>query len=296
MRLETLDWGGPEQCSMVLLAGYRSAHVFDEFAPKLTSICHVVGITRRGFGASSTTPTGYGVPQSASDVLAVLTALHIRRAILIGHSFGAQDMTDIAERAPERVQGLVYLDSAEDPTSDVKSCALPGLASRPEEPDSEPQGISFAQYREWQLRWHGVAFPEAELRSTFTENADGTIGAEKASESVESAMFQGLRKPHFERVHAPVLALFREPEPLAAQLQRNHPTTSEQQAALALRYAQDVSIVSRHVAQLQSGVPKAKIIRYPGANFYIFLSNQDAVVQQIKAAAAGPLMSQARLQ
>jgi len=53
VRLEVLDWGGSGR-PVILLAGRgNTAHVFDEFAPKLTAYCHVYGITRRGFGAST---------------------------------------------------------------------------------------------------------------------------------------------------------------------------------------------------------------------------------------------------
>jgi pimeloyl-ACP methyl ester carboxylesterase len=51
--LEVLDWGGTGR-PLVLLTGLGdTAHVFDEFAPKLTASYHVYGITRRGRGASS---------------------------------------------------------------------------------------------------------------------------------------------------------------------------------------------------------------------------------------------------
>src|SRR5271154_6470736 len=56
VKLEVLDWGGSGR-PLVLLAGLgNTAHVFDDFAPKLTSEYHVYGITRRGFGASSAPP------------------------------------------------------------------------------------------------------------------------------------------------------------------------------------------------------------------------------------------------
>jgi non-heme chloroperoxidase len=47
IKLEVLDWGGPGR-PFVLLAGLGStAHIFDKFAPKLSSAYHVYGITRR---------------------------------------------------------------------------------------------------------------------------------------------------------------------------------------------------------------------------------------------------------
>jgi non-heme chloroperoxidase len=59
VKLEVLDWGGAGR-SIVLLAGLgNTAHVFDDFAPKLTAAYHVYGITRRGFGVSSSPAFGY---------------------------------------------------------------------------------------------------------------------------------------------------------------------------------------------------------------------------------------------
>src|ERR1051326_6562454 len=48
VRLELLDWRGSGR-PIVLLSGLGdTAHVFDEFAPKLAADFHVYGITRRG--------------------------------------------------------------------------------------------------------------------------------------------------------------------------------------------------------------------------------------------------------
>ena len=53
VQLEVLDWGGTGR-SLVLLAGLgNTAHVYDDIAPKFAVKYRVYGITRRGFGASS---------------------------------------------------------------------------------------------------------------------------------------------------------------------------------------------------------------------------------------------------
>jgi len=62
VRLEVLDWEGSGP-PLVLLGCYLSAHVYDDFAPKLTNQFHVYGITRRGIGASDKPATGYAVPR-----------------------------------------------------------------------------------------------------------------------------------------------------------------------------------------------------------------------------------------
>jgi alpha-beta hydrolase superfamily lysophospholipase len=59
VKIEVLDWGGAGR-SLVLLAGLgNTAHVYDDIAPKLAEKYHVLGITRRGFGASSSPSSGY---------------------------------------------------------------------------------------------------------------------------------------------------------------------------------------------------------------------------------------------
>jgi len=51
VKLEVLDWGGSGRAIIFLPGLGNTAHVFDDFAPKLTGAFHVYGITRRGFGA-----------------------------------------------------------------------------------------------------------------------------------------------------------------------------------------------------------------------------------------------------
>jgi non-heme chloroperoxidase len=52
VRLEVLDWGGSGRPLVLLAGGGDTAHIFDDFAPKLTPSFHVYGIARRGFGES----------------------------------------------------------------------------------------------------------------------------------------------------------------------------------------------------------------------------------------------------
>jgi non-heme chloroperoxidase len=75
-----IDWGGYGR-SLVLLAGLGdTAHVFDDFAPKLKSAYYVYAITRRGFGASSAPPPSdgnYSAGQLGGDVVAVIDSLKL---------------------------------------------------------------------------------------------------------------------------------------------------------------------------------------------------------------------------
>jgi non-heme chloroperoxidase len=111
-QVEVLDWGGSGR-NVVLVAGLgNTAHIFDNFAPKLSEHFHVYGITRRGFGQSSSPAGGYGAQRLGDDVVAVLDALKISTPILIGHSIGGEELSSVATHHPGRVAGLVYLDAA----------------------------------------------------------------------------------------------------------------------------------------------------------------------------------------
>lgn len=115
VKLEVLDWGGSGRPVILLHGGNRTAHAFNEFAPKLAGSFRVYGITRRGSGASSAPPAtdaNYAADRLGDDVLAVIDALGLDRPILVGHSLGGQELSSIGSRHPDRVAGLIYLDAA----------------------------------------------------------------------------------------------------------------------------------------------------------------------------------------
>jgi pimeloyl-ACP methyl ester carboxylesterase len=84
----------------------------DDFAPKLTDICHVYGITRRGYGASSHPESGFSAERLGQYVMAVLDALHLTAPVFAGHSLGGHELTAIAFAHPSRIASLVYMDSS----------------------------------------------------------------------------------------------------------------------------------------------------------------------------------------
>src|SRR6185312_11496266 len=115
VKLEVLDWGGIGR-PLIFLAGLGgTAHVFDKFAPQFAGKYHVLGITRRGFGASAKpkpTVENYSADRLGDDVLAVMDTLKLDKPVLIGHSIAGKELSSIGMRDPEKVAGLIYLDAA----------------------------------------------------------------------------------------------------------------------------------------------------------------------------------------
>jgi pimeloyl-ACP methyl ester carboxylesterase len=60
-------------------------------------------------GLSDAPETGYTVAEYADDLVALLNALHVDRAIVCGHSMGGYVAFDMVRRHAARVQGLILI-------------------------------------------------------------------------------------------------------------------------------------------------------------------------------------------
>ena len=99
------DDSGP---TLVLLPGptdsWRSYQMILDLIP--TSI-RTIAVSQRGHGDSDKPATGYRVEHFASDVVPLLDALSVERAVLAGHSGSCLVARRVAIDHPERVAGLV---------------------------------------------------------------------------------------------------------------------------------------------------------------------------------------------
>lgn len=93
--------------AVVMLPGPTDS--WRSYLPVLSSIpehLRVVAVSLRGHGDSSKPSTGYRVEDLASDVVPLLDALAIDRAVLVGHSGSCLVSRRVALDAPDRVCGL----------------------------------------------------------------------------------------------------------------------------------------------------------------------------------------------
>jgi pimeloyl-ACP methyl ester carboxylesterase len=279
-----LDWGGSGP-PLVLLGCYLTAHAYDEFAPKLTDQFHVYGITRRGIGASDKPTTGYAVQRAADDVLEVLDALHAQKSVLVGTSCAGQILTVFGSKHSDRLRGLVYFDGAGDPTTPEHDPPLPDPARLPR-PINPPRAdySSFEALR--QRPGLKVTFPEAEWRQQFAENPDGSVGRSLMSPTIRRAITVDNRiKPDYAGIRVPVLAIYQAHslEELAGEFEIG---SEQERAAVRQQYAATRAMYTRWQQDLLASIPTARIVELPGANLYMFLSNEADVLREIRAFAA----------
>jgi pimeloyl-ACP methyl ester carboxylesterase len=104
------------------------------WAPQLEPLARqflVVNVDARGHGASGPAEDPFTLDDLLGDHLAVLDALEIRRAVWAGHSMGGMVALRAALQVPERVAGLVLLDTDGGPetlATRARYAALAGLA------------------------------------------------------------------------------------------------------------------------------------------------------------------------
>ncbi|WP_372617746.1 alpha/beta fold hydrolase [Falsiroseomonas sp.] len=89
-----------------------SLHVFDPQATALARHHRVIRMDLRGHGLSSATTGDYSMSLLARDALALLDALGVRTAHVVGLSIGGRVALQMAAEAPERVASLVLMDTA----------------------------------------------------------------------------------------------------------------------------------------------------------------------------------------
>jgi non-heme chloroperoxidase len=282
VQLEVLDWGG-EGKAIVLLAGSGcTAHVFDDFAPKLAHDYHVYGITRRGFGSSGYVADEYGIDLLGNDVVAVVAALKIDRPILVGHSFAGGELSSVATRYPDRVTGLVYLDAAYPVAFDNgKGMSMAEFQQIVREPQTPPPGpadlASFPALQSYYERMHGIRLPEGELRQEWEALPDGRVG-KRRDYPYSSKLMMGTKK--FTNILVPALVIFANPHSLGPWLD-NHCDGSVQ-AAVKAYSSKFESFTSKQEEAIRDAVSSARVITLPGANHSVFISNEADILREMR--------------
>ena len=132
------------------------------------------------------------------------------------------------------------------------------------------------------MRNLGISFPESDLRNLYTVTNEGGMGEYQTPLSVRDAITAGMRKPDYSGIRVPMLAFFTLPAPLENQMERYPPKTAEERAAMEQVFAADVAWARRSIDRLRSGIPAARVVELPGANHYIFLSNESDVLWEIR--------------
>jgi pimeloyl-ACP methyl ester carboxylesterase len=290
VRLEVLDWGGSGRPLVLLAGGGDTAHVFDDFAPKLTPSFHVYGITRRGFGQSGFSPEGWGADRLGDDALAVLDSLELKKPVLVGHSLGGEELSSVATRHPNRVAGLVCLeagypyafDNGKGPSMKEFLDAKKLMPQAPPPSESDLAMANFAALQQACLHALGFTYPEGELRQQYSTTPEGRVGKQRDFPG-EAVMLEGMKK--YADIPVPALVIFAIPHAQAKWVNDSRdPKVREAAKALS---AAEVLLTTRQAKVFEDGVPTAHVVRLRGADHYIYLSNEADVLREMRSFLSG---------
>ncbi len=111
--MHLLRWSS-EGVPALLVHGFgNEAHIWDDFAPTLADAYETLALDLRGHGDSDWDEQGrYDYENHQADVEAVVSALGFDRLVIVGHSLGGRVAMRFAAAHPEKMAGLVIVDSA----------------------------------------------------------------------------------------------------------------------------------------------------------------------------------------
>jgi lipase len=139
-----------------------------ELAGKTPPIC-VLAPDLRGRGRSAHLSEPHGIAVHVADLVAVLDHAGAERVLLVGHSMGSSIAARFAEQHPERVAGVVLVDSG------LPIVSEQGGLDEPEE--EEPHGLlerlerTFASVEDYVAYWHG----HPALKGAWNEDVDAFL-------------------------------------------------------------------------------------------------------------------------
>jgi pimeloyl-ACP methyl ester carboxylesterase len=259
-RIQYLDWGGTGT-GIAFLAGLGdSPHAYDEIAPCFTNRFHVIAIARRGHGSSEAHPP-FDVATGASDLAAVLDQAGIRRAVLVGWSMGGDEAADFAVRWPDRVAGVVFLDSYDLSGPDYAAM----LSHYPASFATDTSALAGPDaFRRW---WKRTAAPDVpwspamrgEVNDLFVTLPNGRVRP-TLSDSLQMTFIRALMTfhPEYAKIRAPVLAFQARPGP-RSPLERTMPDSVEREIDRWVREELLPWQDSSH-ARFRRALPEARIV------------------------------------
>lgn len=213
--LHVRDWqsgrlAGP---TFVLLPGFgASAAHFNSLARALAQRGRAIAISCRGFGRSDKPLPDdahrYDTETLVDDVHAVLQALSVDRIVLGGHSMAGNQVTLFAGRYPQRVRGLIYLDTNFDYTTVAPDEAEDPALAEPEPTPADTRSVAAMIAFNQRLNRNWSAPMEADLVDKLEIKADGSVGF-NTPDAVAIAMYAAGRRfsPDYKALRVPALVL-----------------------------------------------------------------------------------------
>jgi len=284
INLHYLDWGGKGDTLIFLTGLGSSSHDFDRIAPRFTDQFRVLALTRRGNGESDHPKIGYDIDILIDDILDLMDALRIEKAILAGHSFAGVELTRFTEKYPERVSKLIYLDAVYDPKG-MSEVLKNSPVNSIQPPNGKTEFSTVDEYVEYlkDLRpdlanlWNEIF--DVTVMLDLEKNANGNF-IEKDTSNIARQMLESVATydPQHANIKVPVLRFEAHSDPVRP----SYFTDEQRKAADDFHHDQWIPFARTVTARFKKEIPQAKIIEIPNGHHYCFISHEDFVYEEMR--------------
>jgi len=247
-------WKGPDRPILCIHGLTANGRCWDTIAAVLAAHRTLAAPDLRGRGRSEQPATGYSVDHHCRDIEALMDALGVSQAALMGHSLGALIALVFAARNPARVERLVLVDGAGGLTSEQTRKVFESIR-----PALERLGRVYSNFSDYlaPLRrtpflqpWNAALETYFEHETEFIpEGVRCRTRPETIAEEIEN--LKAVAAPdHYARVRCPTL-IFRATEGMLAD---------------------DDLVLPREAAQrMIAEIPNARCVDIPAVNHYTIM-------------------------
>jgi pimeloyl-ACP methyl ester carboxylesterase len=225
-RIYARDYPG-EEPAIILMHGFPdNLHLYDRLIPHLAPPRRVIAFDFLGWGASDKPPDyPYTASNQVGDLDAVIAHLRLQHVILVAHDASGPPAIDWALAQPQRVAGLVLLNTYYCAMATLRSPEAIWLFSTPvvrniARPVSAMFGhLIFRRLYQWQV---GRFFRDAEIRDQFVpllyQQFDATPSARAAFFRLNEDLLPTIRSrtqllPKLREFRRPVRIIFGDADP-----------------------------------------------------------------------------------
>ena len=282
IRINYLDWGGSGPALILVHGLGDNPHLYDDFAPAFTDHFRVIAYARRGEGDSEAKEPYDGVTL-AEDLRGLMDTLGIGKAHLAGFSMGGNEITAMACMHPERVDRIVYLDSAYDWADPAVVAAFKAIPV-----SFSPGDKDMSSLNEFRKFVRAVWFPsvrdpsvfEAFMRdSVVVRPLDGSVRLNEG-EAAWQALFNSLinYRREYSKVHSPALAIYA--ATMADSTEHQKPNVRADSLAWEEKYVASFRKASRERAQRE--LPNVEVMQVRCSHRDLVFACRDTITAAMK--------------
>lgn len=141
--LRAWEWPGGPPTALLLHGIGNYGRYWDFFADAVAGRLKLIAPDARGHGESGRPVDAYAPQEFVTDAVAILDALAIDRAVVVGHSMGGTHAIRLTAAHPERVTKLVIVDAGPEPMPEGAARARRLSLERPDRFASAAEALAY---------------------------------------------------------------------------------------------------------------------------------------------------------